>query len=171
MLEFRDLPNGYSYKLLNDIDCDGQLCIAEIEIERYGAKTQNISEISRYTEELIEDIMKNYFQEKYKSFDIRGSLQQKGDNIYELNWTVRMKQDKFKYLKKYCEGCKITVLSGELTGKSGIFCVEQNGRIFKKVVEYIKTGQQKYNLRGVEFRFLEDTDQMTYEDIEYRKKQ
>lgn len=165
MSEFKEISNGYKYKLVNNISCDGQMCSVDIEIERYGSKTDHIDEINRYISELITKIMNDDFEEKYKSFSTNGCMEHRKENIYELNWTVDMKKSKYKILKEFCEGNEIEILSGVLINKKGKYAVKEKGSVFKKIIEYVYIENKEYELKGLDFKFSDDYDQITYEEI------
>lgn len=165
MSEFKEISNGYKYKLVNNISCDGQMCSVDIEIERYGSKTDNIDEINRYISELITVIMKNDFKEKYKSFNTSGCIRQVSNNTYELDWTINMKKGKYKILKEFCEGNEIEILSGALINKKGKYVVKEKGSVFNRITEYACIENKEYELKGFVFKFSDDYDQITYEEI------
>lgn len=164
MSEFREIINGYKYKLIDKILYDEKLCSVDIEITRYGSKTDNLGEIDRYVAELITDIMDNHFEDKYKSFNTNGCLRQKTDNIYELDWTIKMKKDKYKLLKKFCEGNEVEILSGVLKNKKGKYIVKQQGTIIKRIIECVSIVNDEYELKGISFKFSDDYDQIAYEE-------
>lgn len=164
MGEFREIINGYQYKLIDEILYDENMCSVNIEVNRYGDKTENPDEIDRYVAELITDIMNNHFEEKYKSFNTNGCLEQKIDNIYKLDWVIKMKKDKYKILKKFCEGNEVEILSGVLKNKKGKYVVKQQGNILKKIIEYVSIGNVEYELKGISFKFSDDYDQIAYEE-------
>ncbi len=164
MSEFKEISNGYKYNLVDNISCDGQMCSVDVEIERYGNKTENIDEINRYISELITEIMRNDFKEKYKSFNTNGCIRQISNNIYELDWTINIKKSKYKILKEFCEGNEIEILSGALINKKGKYVVKEKGSVFKKFIEYAYIENKEYELKGIDFKFLDDYDQITYEE-------
>lgn len=165
MGEYRELTNGYSYKLTKKLEYDDELCSAEIEVVRYGHKTENLWEIQRYTKELIEDIMKSTFKERYIDFSEMGNLVQISGNIYSLDWTIKMKKNKYELLMKFCIGNQIKVISGELKGQVGFYFVKEEGKIIKKISEYILIHGDECSLKKMTFKFVEDDEQLTYEDI------
>lgn len=165
MGEFKELPNGYKYKLNKELDYDDKLCNAEIEVVRYGSKTENLWEIQRYIKELIEDIMNSAFKENHNGFNVNGNLVQISGNIYSLDWTIKMKKNKYELLMKYCIGNQIKVNSGELKGQVGFYFVKEEGKIIKRINEYILIHGDEHSLKSMAFRFVEDEEQLTYEDI------
>lgn len=168
MFDFYEVVNGYKYRLIEKIECDSQLCIAKFEVERYSYKVENIDEIYRYIPELVENLMKNCYKGKYQGFNTNGCLQQIDDNSYQLYWTVKMKQDKFSQLKEYCEDHEIRILEGDFNGKSGLYKVEKQGKIKKKIEEFTAVEGKEVRLKNVKFEFVDYNDQISYEDIMQR---
>ncbi|WP_461207593.1 hypothetical protein [Clostridium sp. DL1XJH146] len=164
MSEFREVINGYKYKIVSDFIYDTDLCTVNIEVERYAYKVTNIEEIDRYLSELIICIMKNDIKEKCKGFSTNGCMKHIKDNIYELNWIVDIKISKYNLLKEFCEGRELKLLSGELKNKIGIYVVEEKGLVLKKIIEYVEIDNIRYELKEIEFEFLDIYDQITYEE-------
>jgi uncharacterized iron-regulated protein len=91
-------------------------------------------------------------------------MKQEKGNIYELDWTIDMKKSEYKLLKEFCEGNEVEILSGALQNKKGKYVVKEKGNIFKKIVEYVNIENSEYELKGIEFRFCDGYDQLTYEE-------
>lgn len=159
------INNGYEYKLIGDITYYTSICSIDFELYRYGYPVTNIDEIYRYTDKLIISIMKNHYSEKYSDFSLNGCLGKIRDNIYSLDWEVKIKFNKYKALKTYCSGEKVNILSGVFRGQEGIFDVKETGIIFKRIYQFILINNNEEKIEDIEFEFKDYENQITYEEI------
>jgi hypothetical protein len=90
--EFRQLPNGYSYKIL-DLDCDGTHCTMGFEMKQDELKSKDHMEHEDVADNIISDILNfDYFAKmKIDNYNPDYSLEEKGNSIYRLNFTVEQK--------------------------------------------------------------------------------
>ena len=85
--------------------------------------------------------------------------------MYSLDWTIKAKKNKYEQLMKYCIGNQNKVTYSELNGQVGFYFVKEEGKIIKKTSEYILIYGEEFSLKNMIFRFVEDDEQLTYEDI------
>lgn len=81
--------------------------------------------------------MKSVFKNKYINFNESGNLVQIRGNIYSLDWTIKMKKNKYEQLMKYCIGNQVKAVSGVsgvLNGQVGFYSVKEEGKISKYIL-------------------------------------
>jgi hypothetical protein len=90
--EFRQLPNGYSYKIL-DLDWDGTLCTVDFEMKNDELKSKDHIEHEDEIDNIINDILNfDYFVKmKIDKYNPDYSLMEKGKNVYKLNFKTEEK--------------------------------------------------------------------------------
>jgi hypothetical protein len=91
--EFRQLPNGYSYKILH-LDWDGTLCTVDFEMKNDELKSKDHIEHEDEIDNIINDILNfDYFVKmKVDKYNPDYSLEEKGKGIYRLNFTSEEKK-------------------------------------------------------------------------------
>jgi len=112
--------------------------------------------------------MKSAFKDYYIDFSENCNLVQISDNIYSLDWTIKAKKNKYELLMKFCISNQIKVISKKIKGQVGFCFVKKDGEIIKRISEYILIHGDECSLKNITVKFVEDYEQLTYEDARQR---